>query len=952
MCRLIQLAFVFLGIAALAFAGDKDLSVQRPFTVKYVDLKTIYIDGGKNAGLSPGMALIVKRSRIVSNSSGDVKARLIVAKITVVSVTSTSAMCDVRSQNTDVHRGDLAFLAEPEQHEPERTAQDLRSTVFKPALEEMDSEDEKRAPGPRTTSVEIPPAPLKSEASPMSIADAARANRDHPLRGDSSAASNSTSPAGNIAPTAASATSPEQTAASNEPLSLGEIARRNRRSAQSASGSSAATPTKPNPATTDAPVPSSAATRAQPAASAPKPSSPSPDVNTTVAAGNETATVIRKRNATPAPPATGTIAASTPAPTSAEVGKTAALPSNATSVPPAGNQTTPVTVTAGPIQASAPLTSNPAPSDSQTMPTGVSFPAAEPKLQPKSKAEVASIARPANPEIAPMAGMRVMSAASPTTAAPVKVDFRVKYVAEDAIYIEGGKDAGLAEGMSLTIARTEAGSPAPHNIAEVTVVSVSNSSSVCEIKDKSTDIQRGDIALLSQTDQQKIVDARTLSPNRKYPQVIAFSEGDPLDEEARESIPKPPSPEVNRARGRIGVDSSFISSRGSGTTATTMQTGGVVRVDMSRIAGSYWNLNGYWRGRLNLRSNSAQPQTVYDLVNRTYTIGLTYVNPNSRWTAGVGRLFLPWATSLDTIDGGYLGRKIGAHTIIGAFAGTTPDPASFDYNQDRRLAGAFVAVEAGSFDHVRFTSTEGVAVSAIEWREDRQFVFSENGLFYKRFLSIYHSAQADIQRLPTGGTTEGLSRSFATLRLQPWSHFSIDVNHNYFRDVPTFDPSLVGTGLLDKFLFQGVSVGGRLELPGHISIYNNVGQSSSSADAHASLNQLYGLTLGRLWKTGLRGDIRYSKFNSSFGAGNYRAASLSRNFSEVVRIEVNAGQQVFLSSLGVPTNYRLLGSTVDLNVGGHYFIESAFNLQRSTQQNFDQWLTTLGYRFDSGRHKQ
>lgn len=533
----------------------------------------------------------------------------------------------------------------------------------------------------------------------------------------------------------------------------------------------------------------------------------------------------------------------------------------------------------------------------------------------------------------------------------MKVDFKVKYVAEDAIYIEGGKDAGLTQGMELTVTRITAGAPAPQSIAEVAVVSVSNTSAVCEIREKGTDIQRGDIALLSQADQEKIVDAHTLAPNRKYPEVIAFSKGDPLDEEAREAVPKPPSPEINRARGRLGVDYSYISSRGSGTTSNTMQSGGVVRVDMSRIGGSYWNLNGYWRGRVNLRSSTAQPQSVYDLVNRTYTIGLTYVNPNSRWTAGVGRLFLPWATSLDTIDGGYLGRKFGSHVTVGAFAGTTPDPASFDYNQDRRLAGSFVAIEAGSFDHVRFTSAEGVAVSAIEWREDRQFIFSENGLFYKRFLSIYHSAQADIQRLPTGGTTQGLSRSFVTLRLQPWSRFSVDINHNYFRDVPTFDPSLVGTGLLDKFLFQGVSVGGRLELPGHISIYNNVGQSSSSTDAHASLNQLYGLTLARMWKTGLRGDIRYSKFDSSFGRGNYRAASLSRNFSEVVRIEVNAGQQVFLSSLGVPTNYRLLGSTVDLNVGGHYFIETSFNLQRSSQQSFDQWLTTVGYRFDSGRRK-
>src|SRR6476659_4786488 len=81
---------------------------------------------------------------------------------------------------------------------------------------------------------------------------------------------------------------------------------------------------------------------------------------------------------------------------------------------------------------------------------------------------------------------------------------------------------------------------------------------LCSRLSKTADLQRGDIALLSQTDQDKLVQAQTLGPNRKYPQVVAFSEGDPLDEEARESVPKPPLPEINRARGRIGVGTTLI----------------------------------------------------------------------------------------------------------------------------------------------------------------------------------------------------------------------------------------------------------------------------------------------------------------------------------------------------------------------------------------------------------
>ena len=32
---------------------------------------------------------------------------------------------------------------------------------------------------------------------------------------------------------------------------------------------------------------------------------------------------------------------------------------------------------------------------------------------------------------------------------------------------------------------------------------------------------------------------------------------------------------------------------------STTQNGVVVRADVTRIAGTYWNFTGYWRGRLN-----------------------------------------------------------------------------------------------------------------------------------------------------------------------------------------------------------------------------------------------------------------------------------------------------------------------------------------------------------------
>jgi hypothetical protein len=49
--------------------------------------------------------------------------------------------------------------------------------------------------------------------------------------------------------------------------------------------------------------------------------------------------------------------------------------------------------------------------------------------------------------------------------------------------------------------------------------------------------------------------------------------------------------------------------------------------------------------------------------------------------------------------------------------------------------------------------------------------------------------------LPNGGSNPiGFSQSYSSLHFQPVSWLTFGINHNYFRNLPTFDPRLVGTG--------------------------------------------------------------------------------------------------------------------------------------------------------------
>ena len=356
---------------------------------------------------------------------------------------------------------------------------------------------------------------------------------------------------------------------------------------------------------------------------------------------------------------------------------------------------------------------------------------------------------------------------------------------------------------------------------------------------RTEEVKPGDQAYLSPEDAEIIRAMKSSEGGRKYAQVVTFTEGDPLEEEARASVPHAPSPAVNRLRGRVGFEYNTIRQDGGGSSS---QQGLVFRGDLTRIGGSYWNLSGYWRGRMNMRSAPAQTQTINDLLNRTYHLTLSYDNPQSPWVAGFGRLYLPWASSLETMDGGYIARRLGKGFTAGMFGGSTPDPTSWNYNPNRQLLGSFVNYSAGSFESVRFTSTAGAAVSRINWRPERQFAFFENSLFYKRYLSIYHDLEADQfkRQSQPGDNGVHVSRSFLTLRLQPTKILSLDFSHNYFRNALTFDPRLIGTGLVDKLLFQGASAGFRLELPLRSAVYANFGRSSQTGDVKRSLNQMYG----------------------------------------------------------------------------------------------------------------
>ena len=542
--------------------------------------------------------------------------------------------------------------------------------------------------------------------------------------------------------------------------------------------------------------------------------------------------------------------------------------------------------------------------------------------------------------------------------------FRVKYVSDSTVYIDAGRNADIQEGMKLSVVN-----PPPDGvindgirfrgygqIAELNVVAIADTSAVCDVISTNGELQIGQIAFLSPSSVEDRHLAESAKETADYPVLVGFTTGDPTDSELRmtaveSSRPGVESP-VGMPRARFGLSYGGIREGGLNST----QLGMMIDADITHIGGTYWNFAGYWRGYMTNNSSSTQgagTTTLTNLINRTYTIGFAYQNPYSPNTLGFGRFFLPWAPSLNTIDGAYYGRKIGGYATVGAFAGSTPDPTSWSYNPDQQIAGSFVSFEKGDFDSFHIISTTGVAATWISLDPARQFMFLENNLNWKRYFSFYSSLELDAARTsplyvsgqPGGSNPTGISQTYNSAHFQPIRVVTFGVNYNYFRQLPTFDPRLIGPGLLDKYLFTGLSGDVRFDLPKHISIYGSLGKSNASTDSKNSWNEAVGLSFGNLLRTGIFLDLHYSKFDSSFGSGDYESISLSKNITDTLHFQLLGGNQKFASTFTQNTNAKFVNATLDYSFSRRYFVQAMYEFYSGSALSYNQWSTMFGYRF-------
>ena len=162
---------------------------------------------------------------------------------------------------------------------------------------------------------------------------------------------------------------------------------------------------------------------------------------------------------------------------------------------------------------------------------------------------------------------RPQLAAMPVSTPDAKVvlpnrQFKIKGTSADSVYIDGGSNAGLQQGMRLTVHdSTSQPEDASAGLGELRILAVATTSAIAEVHDAKRPLKRGDWAALVPADAeeaQNAVTGRVLAA-APLPRSKAL-----IPHEIDHSTPaRPDNSNASRIQGRIGLDYSGITSIGS-----------------------------------------------------------------------------------------------------------------------------------------------------------------------------------------------------------------------------------------------------------------------------------------------------------------------------------------------------------------------------------------------------
>lgn len=492
---------------------------------------------------------------------------------------------------------------------------------------------------------------------------------------------------------------------------------------------------------------------------------------------------------------------------------------------------------------------------------------------------------------------------------------RITYVMSATVYLDAGREEGLAEGHEVRVMR------AGQRIALLRVTSLASHRAACSISGEA-------VAPLAVGDTVEFVPAVTVAAKTE----TSLAPG----------MRAPPRHQPPAVRGRVGLRYLLVRPPGG---PGFSQPGLDLRLDVARLGATPLGLVMDVRGRRTYRTGTDGSVSA-DRRDAVYQAAM-FIRPGGPARATLGRQYLPTVSSVSLFDGAlleYQTSRFGA----GVFAGSEPEPATMSWSNDVRDLGLFFEGRSAPGSRTRWTLGTGAVGSYAGGVVNREFGFIQGSLATSGFTAFL-AQEVDLNRgwkADAGEPSVSLTATFASVVARPARWVSLQAGIDNRRNIRLYRDYTSPEAVFDDSFRQGAWAGAGFTILNHARLGFDGRATFGGADS-ASRTRSGGvsLALDRLTsaRIGVRGRLtRYvapgrDGWLESFGATLRPVSWAGLDANGGFRDETIAGQE--------RRHTRWLGADLDLTLGRAWYVLFSGSHETGTLAAGDQAYLSLSFRF-------
>lgn len=487
------------------------------------------------------------------------------------------------------------------------------------------------------------------------------------------------------------------------------------------------------------------------------------------------------------------------------------------------------------------------------------------------------------------------------------------YVNGSTIYINAGRAAGLRIGQQVDVFREEG------LLGRLRVDNLAQARASCSPLDSTVVYAVGDRVVFAIEPEAEEVLTQTLPESR-------------TKEKGKE-----PGGDL---RGRVGAQVLSLSSPGGGDYTQPALS---LRLDGTNLGGSGVDAHVDMRTRRTFRTVN-QVSSTRDLT-RIYRMALSRYNHSGHLRLAVGRQSSTDLASISIFDGFLMEYSKGSMRA-GAFAGWQPDD-TFGFSTNIMEMGAFAGLQKRT-GPTRTTAATGWVTSLHNGHANRDYVFLRLMRAGPK-MQVFAHQEIDFRRSWDSENQKdaiSLSNTLLSVRYSAASWLTLRSGFNSRKNVRLYrDRETPETEFDDRYR-RGINAGAEVAAT-PLWKFGLTGRTRLGETGNGSRSLTATVRCTELGKSGLGGSLRSTWFSTDTLTGNFQSATVSRDLSRRLRLEVHGGLRREHSSSLLQAMDRTAWYGADMSLGlsrGMFFLLNLDRTEGDTEKS-TQAFSSLSYRF-------